>query len=287
MKTISVLGLGKMGRGIAQRLLLEGYQVYIWNRSSDKATELIKEGAIWVNDPGQAANAANIILSMVSDDLASRTIWEATLSHMQPGSFLIECSTLSEAHVQWLSSEARQKGIHYIDCPVTGLPSQAATGQLTLLVGADPEDLSAIKQVLESFSIAIRHFGPVGARTAYKLMINLMGAIQIAALAEGLALAGKWGLDKEKVIEAIETSAASSPQVVRYVRSMAEKHWMPDPNFTLNLRHKDASYGVALADGLGLDARLGRAAMNWFKEACAQDPSHGQTDEAAVIGIMV
>lgn len=286
MKTIAVLGLGKMGRGIALRLLHSGYTVYVWNRNPSKAATLVEAGAIWAADPVSAVKEAEAVISMVSDDEASRAIGEAVLSSMQPGSFLIECSTLSETHVQWLASEASLRGIRYIDCPVTGLPAQAASGELTLLVGADPDDLSVITPVLNSFSLSIRHFGPVGTGTAYKLMINLMGAIQIAALAEGLALAEKRGLDKTKVIEALETSAAASPQVLRYVRNMALKDWMEDPNFTLSLRHKDARYGVALAERLGFDARLGKVAMNWFKEACDQDPSQGQTDEAAVIRMM-
>jgi len=185
--------------------------------------------------------------------------------------------------VKRLAAAALERGLIYIDCPVTGLPESAASGQLTLLVGAEQEDLERVGPILRWMSGIIRHFGPVGTGTAYKLMINLMGAVQIAALAEGLALAERLGLDREVVIAAVENSAAASPQVVRYARRMAEGIFSDHPAFTLSLRLKDATYGVSLGKSTGSPVRLGEVAASWFAIASETDANR---DEATVINVM-
>jgi 3-hydroxyisobutyrate dehydrogenase len=287
METIAVLGLGRMGQGIALRLIQSGFRVFVWNRNRAKAAPLLDAGAIWAESPAAAAIHTTVILAMVTDDTASETVWlgsEGALKDMRAGSFVIECSTLSAGHVKRLAAAAAERGLNYIDCPVTGLPEAAATGRLTLLVGAGKEALESVRPVLNSISTIIRHFGPVGAGTAYKLMINLMGTIQIAALAEGLAQAERLGLDREVVIAAIENSAAASPQVVRYTRRMAEKTFLDHPAFTVALRLKDATYGVSLAHSIGSPAPLGEAAASWFAKAGKMD---AHRDEATVINVMI
>ena len=286
MEKIAVLGLGRMGQGIAFRLLENGYPVTVWNRSRGKETSLLSKGAKWADNPAEAAADANMVISMVSDDQASLAVWmgeNGALSRLKSGSFMIECSTLSFDHVSFLSGEAEKKGIVYIDCPVTGMPSAAAEGKLTLLVGADPVHLKILRPLLSSFSNRTRHFGAVGSGTAYKLMINLMGAVQIAALAEGLAMADKLGLDKETVIDAVQNSAAASPQVIRNARRMADGHYTHLPAFTVGLRLKDAAYGLALAKSVESQAPLGTAALAWFAEAAKENAG---ADEAAVIQVI-
>ena len=120
---------------------------------------------------------------------------------------------------------------------------------MTLLVGAEPADLEKARPFLEPLSTTIRHFGAVGTGTVYKLINNLMGAIQIAGIAEGLAIAEQAGLDMKLVLEAIETGVAASPQVIRHSRRMAERNFA-GATFTAALRHKDAAYAVALAESL-------------------------------------
>lgn len=286
METIAVLGLGRMGHGIANCLVRKGYRVLIWNRNRAKAADLLDAGAIWAESPAAAAREATVVMAMVADDIASEAVWlgnEGALNAMAMGSFVIECSTLSAGYVARLAAAALERGLIYIDCPVTGLPEAAEAGQLTLLVGAEPKDLECIGPILRSMSGAVRHFGPIGTGTAYKLMINLMGAVQIAALAEGLALAERLGLDREVVIAAVENSAAASPQVVRYVRRMAEKNYLDHPVFTLGLRLKDANYGVLLANSAGSPASLGEVAASLFAAAAKAGANR---DETAVIDLL-
>jgi len=286
MPTIAVLGLGRMGQGMASSLLRSGFRVRVWNRTPGKAASLLSLGAIWAESPAEAAKQAFAVISMLADDAASSAVWygpQGAMDHLPAGSFAIECSTVSIKHVERLAAAARARGLRYIDCPVTGWPEAAAAGKLTLLTGADPADLEAARPVLASLSVTIRHFGPVGAGTAYKLMINLMGAVQIAALAEGMALAERLGLDRETVIAAIENSAAASPQVIRHTRKMAERNFLADPPFTLALRYKDALYGLALAESVKSPVPLGAVAAHCFARAADAGPDR---DEAAVITLV-
>ena len=138
---------------------------------------------------------------MVSDDDASRAVWlgpDGVLAHARQQAFAIECSTLSHSWVLQLADACRAAGLRYLDCPVTGLPDAAAAGRLTLLVGATDDDLAAARDVLAPLADQIVHFGGVGTGTAYKLMVNLIGAVQIASVAEGLALAERVGLDLDQ-----------------------------------------------------------------------------------------
>ena len=282
MTRIAFLGIGRMGLGMASRLVAKGHDVAVWNRSPEKARPVVALGARLAPTPAAAATGAEVVLTMLADDQASEAVWlgpEGTLAVMQPGTTAIECSTLTRRFVLELASKVRARGIRFIDCPVTGRPNVAAQGKLTCLVGADPADLAAVRPLLEEISEAIRHFGPVGTGTAYKLMINLMGSVQIAALAEGLVLAEKLGLDREAVVQAIENSASASRQVVHHCRRMAERNFT-DPTFTSGLRHKDAAYGAALARELGTTAVLGDASVAWFAAAKALD---ADADEGIVI----
>src|SRR3954447_25294059 len=198
MTKVAFIGLGRMGHGMAGRYLDAGFSVAVWNRSKAKAEDLIARGARWASSPTDAADGANAIVTMVADDEASRAVWlgkDGAAAAMKPGSLAIECSTVSHQHALDMARELRGRGLVYIDCPVTGLPEAAAAGKLTLLVGAEPADLERAKPVLAPISTAIRHFGPVGAGTVYKLINNMLGAVQIASLAEGIAIAEQSGLD--------------------------------------------------------------------------------------------
>lgn len=286
MARIAFLGLGRMGAGMAARLLAAGHEINVWNRTKAKASELLRAGARWAETPAAAASNVEAAFAMLADDAASRSVWlgsDGALSRLPAGAFVVECSTLSHAHVLDLAAASAARGLRYIDCPVTGWPHMAAAGDLTLLVGADPADLDAARPLLQPLCKAMRVFGAVGAGTGYKLMINLMGSVQIAALAEGLALAERLGFEREAVIQAIESGAAASPQVIKHCRPMAERLYSTAPVFTAELRHKDASYGLALAEAMGSAAPLGAAATAWWAKASALDP---KGDEARLIEIV-
>ena len=285
-KRVAFIGLGRMGHGMAGRYLDAGFTVALWNRSKPKAEDLIARGAQWATSPEDAAIDAEAVVTMVADDEASRRVWlgkDGAANTMKAGTLAIECSTVSYQHALDMARELKGRGLIYIDSPVTGLPDAAAAGKLTLLVGADAADLEKARPVLEPLAVTIRHFGSVGNGTIYKLINNLMGAIQIAGVAEGLAIAEQAGLDMQQVVEAIETGVAASPQVIRHSKRMATRDFA-GANFTAALRHKDAAYAVALAESLLSSAPLmGQAAVAAYERARAYAPDD---DEGKMIEIV-
>jgi 3-hydroxyisobutyrate dehydrogenase len=286
MAHVAFIGLGRMGHGMAGRYLDNGFSVAVWNRSKSKAEDLIARGARWASSPADAAEGADAIVTMVADDEASRAVWlakDGAAATAKAGTLAIECSTISYQHALDLARELRGRGLVYIDSPVTGLPDAAASGKLTLLVGAEPADLERARPYLAPLSTTIRHFGAVGTGTVYKLINNLMGAIQIAGIAEGLAIAEQAGLDMKLVLEAVETGVAASPQVIRHSKRMAARDFS-GATFTAALRYKDAAYAVALAESLLSDVPvMGRAAVQAYDRAKAHAPDD---DEGKMIEIV-
>ena len=222
VRHIAFIGLGNMGAGMASRLLQAGHPLTVYNRTAAKTGPLAALGARVALSPKDACADADVVFCMVSDDTASRAVWlgaEGILAAgLQEHALAIECSTLSHGWVMDLAAELGQRGLRYVDAPVTGLPADAASGALTMLVGASADNLELARPLLSAVSRRVIRFGEVGTGTAYKLIINMIGAVQIASAAEGMALARRAGLDPATVAEAIAAGQAASPQVVRNVQ---------------------------------------------------------------------
>jgi 3-hydroxyisobutyrate dehydrogenase-like beta-hydroxyacid dehydrogenase len=285
MAHVGFIGLGRMGHGMAGRYLDNGFTVAVWNRSKAKADDLLARGARWASSPADAADGADAVVTMVADDDASRAVWLGTngaAETAKAGALAIERSTVSYRHALDLARDLRTRGLVYIDSPVTGLPDAAAAGKLTLLVGAELADLERARPFLAPLGTTIRHFGPAGSGTVYKLINNPLGAIQIAGLAEGLAIAEQAGLDMNLVLDAIESGVAASPQVLRHSKRMVARDFS-GATFTAALRHKDAAYAVALAESLLPDIPIGRATVQAYDKAKAYAPD---ADEGKMIEIV-
>ena len=287
MSTIAFIGLGNMGAGMARRLQQAGHDLRVFNRTRSKAVELERDGARSYPTPREACTGVDAVFAMTADDTSSRSVWFGAdgvlAAELAPRAFAIECSTLSYEWVIELATAARAGGLRYLDAPVTGLPDAAATGKLTLLVGADSVDLDAVRPLLAAVSDRILYFGGLGTGTAYKLIINLMGAIQIASLAEGMALAERAGLDLHTVADAIATGQAASPQVVRNARRIVADDHDRNVVFTPVLRKKDVDYALRLADGLGMSAPFGRVAASQVQQLI--ELGHSNVNESKIIEV--
>jgi 3-hydroxyisobutyrate dehydrogenase len=287
MKRIAFLGLGRMGSAMASRLLERGYDVTVYNRTAKRAEPLVAAGAKLARTPCDACANAEAVIGMTADDESSKTMWlgddGALAARLAPETLAIECSTLSHDWAVELGRFVAERGLRYIDSPVTGLPQAAAAGELTLLVGAEAADLEAARPLLDALATRVLHFGAVGAGTAYKLAINLIGSVQIASAAEGLALAERAGLDPKLVVDAIATSQAASLQVVRNTRRMIDGEFSRDIVFTPVLRLKDVDYALRLADSLGVATPFGAAAREAFARLVALGA--GADHEARVIEV--
>lgn len=287
MATVAFIGLGNMGVGMAHRLLQADHDLRVYNRTSSKAAELERAGARSCLTPQEACTGVDAIFAMTADDASSRAIWSGPhgvlAARPAPRALAIECSTLSHQWVVELATRARAHDLRYLDAPVTGLPQAARAGTLTLLVGADPADLDSARPLLAAVCDRILHFGEVGAGTAYKLIINMIGAVQIASLAEGMALAEKAGLDLDAVVDAITAGQAASPQVVRNARRIADDDHDQNVVFTPVLRLKDVDYAPQFAAALGMRAPFGKVAAAQLQQLIAL--GHSRVNESKIIEI--
>jgi 3-hydroxyisobutyrate dehydrogenase len=271
---VAFLGLGNMGSGMAGRLLAAGHSLAVFNRTPSRAAPFASLGARVAESPRSAARQADIIIGMTADDESSRAMWlgddGALAADNSPDALAIECSTLSHDWVLELAQLVRARGFRYVDAPVTGLPDAAASGTLTLLVGAESADLNAARPVFASLATRVLHFGAVGQGTVYKLMINLLGAVQIASAAEGMVFAERAGLDPRLVADAVASGQAASPQVVRNVRRFVAGDHGGSVSFTPALRLKDIEYALRLAGKTGVDCAFGKVAAEVYRRACEQ-----------------
>jgi len=282
---VAFLGLGNMGRGMAARLITAGHTLSVYNRTAARALPFADLGARLADSPRAAAQNADIIIGMTADDESSRAMWLGDAGALSaanaPDALAIECSTLSHDWVLELAQQVRNRGFRYVDAPVTGLPDSAAAGTLTLLVGANAADLDAARPIVTALATRVMHFGAVGQGTVYKLMINLIGAVQIASAAEGMVLAERAGLDLRLVADAVSSGQAASPQVVRNVRRFVAGDHSASVNFTPALRLKDIDYALRLARKLGVAGEFGTVAESYYRRLCER--GFGGDNESRII----
>src|SRR3954470_2471821 len=207
---VAILGLGIMGSGMAGRVLGAGFPLVVFNRNRDKAGPLAAKGATVANSAKEAASHADIVISVVADDTASREIWlgeNGALAGATPGSVLIESSTLTVGWVQQLAQSAALKKCEFLDAPVTGSKPHAANGELFFLVGGPAIALEKAKEVLAAMSRGLMHLGAQGSGARMKLVNNFVCGVQAAALAEAASLIQKGGLDVEKAFTVLANGA--------------------------------------------------------------------------------
>ncbi len=216
MQRIALLGVGTMGAGMAANWLKNGFPLSIWNRTPARAVPLVAEGATLALTPREAAEDADIIVAMVADDDASRGVWlgaTGALEGAKPGAIVIESSTLTPDWVRELAGKAQAQDCRFLDAPVGGSRLAAAAGQLVFFVGGDAETLKAARPALEAVGQRVNHVGATGAGATWKLINNMLTAIQAAGLAEALSFARKSGFSPDQILSLIEASAAASPVV--------------------------------------------------------------------------
>jgi 3-hydroxyisobutyrate dehydrogenase len=282
--SVAMLGLGIMGSGMARRMLSENFRVAVYNRNREKAVPLADAGAFVATTPREAASRAQIVVSMVADDNASRDVWtgeQGALSGAARGSVLIESSTLSIGWVKDLAGMAAERGCPFLDAPVTGTKPHAASGGLLFLVGGSAEGVEVARPVFSVLGRDVIHLGPTGSGAWMKLINNFLCGVQAASLAEALALVEASGLDRAKVLSILTAGAPGSLIVKRMTEKVESDNF--EPAFALRWMAKDISYAIQSATEKGLSLPTAAAALREFQEAIAL--GHGDEDFAAVARI--
>lgn len=282
MQRVAMIGLGTMGAGMAANWLAKGFEVSVYNRTRAKAEPLGAKGARIADTPRDAAEGADFVAAMVADDAASRSVWtgpDGALAGLKRGAIAIESSTLTPGWVTELAALVRAKGGDFLDAPVGGSRAAANDGKLVFFVGGDAATLAKTRPALDAVGQAIHHLGPTGAGATWKLINNMMGAAHLAIASEGLALAGKAGIDLAQAVELIKTGVSASPMVLNKIARLSERRY-DTPDFSLKLMLKDVGYAEALARSLGLKLEMVEAAGEIYRRGGAK--GLGELDVAAI-----
>jgi 3-hydroxyisobutyrate dehydrogenase len=214
---IGIAGTGKMGSAIARRLATFDHQLTVWNRTRDKAQPLLQEGMAWADSPRALAAAADVVISMVTDDRALDAIYggpDGLFSVPAQGQLFIDMSTVAPAKQQELARLASRANAAYLECPVGGSVGPAKEGKLIAFVGGDAQHVVRARPLLEQLCKRVEHVGPHGAGETMKLAVNLPLMVYWQTLGEALSLVQPLGLDPQRVIE-ILTDSSGGPNMLK------------------------------------------------------------------------
>lgn len=266
MTRIAFLGLGAMGTRMAARLVAAGHEVTVWNRTMQ--AEPIN-GAKLAGTPRAAAMVADIVISMVRDDAASREVWldakAGAMSAMAPGAIGIDTSTVTPDHARALHAAAAAKGVAFLDSPLAGSRPQAEAGQLVFMAGGEAADLARAEPVLLAMGAAVHHAGGAGAGAAVKLMLNSLFGAQLAIMGELIGFARKCGIDPARAVEIIGATPVASPAVKVAAGAMLNRAFAPA--FPIDLVEKDFALTLAAAAAVNAATPVTGAVRDVFSAA--------------------
>jgi 3-hydroxyisobutyrate dehydrogenase len=279
---VALLGLGTMGAGMAGRLLSSGFPVSVYNRNPERAKPFAERGASVANSPRDAALNAEVVISMVADDVASREIWlgpNGALAAAKSGAVWIESSTLSVGWIKELATNASRANCELLDAPVTGTKPHAESGQLLFLVGGSANALDRVRPVLSVMGRDAIHLGPTGSGALMKLINNFLAAVQAVSFGEALSLIEAGSLDRAKATAILTEGAPGSPIIKRVAERVESGDFTP--HFHLSLMAKDVSYAIEEGRRRQVNMQTAAAALTAFKQAVAN--GLGEKDFTAVV----
>jgi 3-hydroxyisobutyrate dehydrogenase len=278
-RKIGLIGLGLMGRPMGMNLLKAGHSLTVWNRTPARAQELIAAGAVLAKTPREVAASSDVLLSIVSDPSALESVlWgsegknDGALEGLKAGSIYVDSSTVSPVLEQKIAAACKERGVRFLDAPVTGGDWGAREGNLVFMIGGDAETLKEIEPILGVMGKKWFHLGPNGAGQTVKLAMNALLALQVDAMAEAIALVTKAGLSGEQLVEVMQASMARSGLLDLKSPLMLKGDFKP--SFPLRLMHKDLGLALDLANQLGVAlpaTAAAREVYNYVKGESKED----------------
>ncbi len=241
---IAILGLGAMGSRIAANCIKAGHNLIVYNRNPDKTLPLLELGAIAAHTPREAATKADVVISMVTDDMAARHIWlepqNGAVHGLKASSIAVESSTVTPAWIAELEPHIKAQNAQLLDAPVVGSRPQAEAGQLIFLVGGEAAVLEQAKPALSSTSGVIHHVGALGQGSSLKLLVNALFAIQVAAISELHTLAMQLGIAPSRFAAILGELPVTSPAAKGTIALIQSGQFTP--MFPIALVEKDLRY---------------------------------------------
>jgi 3-hydroxyisobutyrate dehydrogenase len=262
---IGIVGIGKMGAGIASRLAGLGHEMMVWNRSPDKARAT---GLKVAPTPAALAAASETVISIVADAAAVNSVYAQMLPAMN-GQLFIEMSTVRPEVAKTISSMVKGADAAFVECPVGGTVGPAKEGKLFGFVGGEAADVARARPVLEQMCRRVEHVGPVGAGASMKLAINLPLIVYWQALGEALSLVHHLKLDPARVMDILADTSGAPTMLKNRAGAIAAALGGKDnpPSVTIDTLKKDLAEMVAEARACGYGAPVTERALNCFEHA--------------------
>jgi 3-hydroxyisobutyrate dehydrogenase-like beta-hydroxyacid dehydrogenase len=260
MANLGFIGLGVMGGQMVARLIEKGHTVTGYNRTRSKAEWLIEKGMKWADTPRAVCEAAEVTLTMVTNNAALAAITEGpdgVLAAIGKGKILVDMSTVSPEMSRAVAAKVRERGGDMLDAPVSGSVITLQQGKLAVMVGGRRETFEKVKPLLEDIGPKVTHVGDNGLALSMKIATNLSLAVQMLAFSEGVLLAEKSGIARGVAVDVLTHSAISSPMVQYrgpFVLELPDEAW-----FDVNMMQKDML--LALEMGRKLDVPLPTTAV--------------------------
>lgn len=276
--TVGLIGLGLMGKPMGMNLLKAGFPLVVWNRTPAKAEELVREGATLAANPREVAGQVDVLITIVSDPPALEEVMfgdAGALGGLRRGSLFIDSSTVSPELARREAAACAERGVGFLDAPVTGGTWGAEKGELVFMMGGNADVLERARPVLEALGKRLFLLGPHGAGQTVKLAMNLILALEVQALAEATALVTHAGLAGEHLIEVLQSSMGRSA-LMDVKAPLILKNEYP-ASFPLRLMHKDVRLALELARKEGIELPAGAAAYATYsavKDAAKDDPDY-------------
>jgi len=285
MQKIGFAGIGLMGQQMTRRLLMAGFPLRVWNRTQDKAKDILSGGAVWCDSPKALAQASDVLITMVTDSAASEEVicgQDGILEGAHPGMLLIDMGSIAPEMSRSIAARAKAKGVPMLDAPVTGNPKVASEGKLGIMAGGPKEIFEACLPIFQAMGVKIIHVGENGKGTTLKLINNLILGVAIQAVAEALVLAHKAGIDPVKVMEITSVGGARTGAMETRAARMIKHDF--SPHFSTNNMYKDLSSAIKLAEEGGVSLPATGIAREMLRAAKSQ--GKGEQDSCSVMTVI-
>ena len=286
IKKVAFFGLGLMGGPMAANLVRGGFDVSLWTHTEGKAERFASEhGGRPAATPRKAADGADAAITMVVDSPEVKEVLlgdDGAAQSLADGALVVDMSTIAPTAAREIGAALGERGLAFLEAPVSGSIPKATDGTLTIMAGGEPETFARARPLLDALGEKIVHVGPQGHGQLAKLLTNTMGAVHAAVLGEALTVAERGGLDSDAFMEVAAGSAGNSGVLALKGPPMLAHEFEP-PLFKLDHMLKDIRYAVAEARALGVELQVAGLAERLYSEAAAA--GHGEEDFAAIVTV--
>ena len=282
---VAFIGLGIMGSRMAQNLLGAGHELVVHNRTRSKAEALTGKGAVFAESPSLAAQNADVLITMLAEPASVSAVARGKhgfLNSLSPAAVWMDCSTVDPAFAREISAECKQRGLRFLETPVSGTRVHAEDGVLKFSVGGDETDLEMVRPLMEVMGNQIEYLGPCGSAASMKLVLNHMMACSVAAFAENVVLGQALGMDRDTLFDLVTGSVVAAPFLVTEKEKMKGREFELD--FPLNLMTKDMKLISQTAGAAGVAMPLATCVKETYQ--LAEEHGYGDDDYTAIYNFL-